>query len=63
MSEDILNNKNLHHDLMLLYKIKQTIFLQKDNVFKELFGFHALNYVLKYMHVLFLQYIKVHIRY
>ena len=48
----------------------QTIFLQQDNTFfyhrssfKELHDFHDLNNFLTFMHVLFLQYCKVHIRY
>ena len=48
----------------------QTNFLQKDDgtfyhqkSLRELLDFHTLNYVLTYMHVLFLWYCKAHIRY
>ena len=46
------------------------MFLQQDYViiyhqhsFKELLDFNTLSYALIYMHVLFIQYYKAHIRY
>ena len=69
MSENNLN-KSLHCDLMLFPYIMQTIFLQQDNAISchqysltELLDFHALNYVLTYMHVLFLRYYEAHTKY
>ena len=54
---------------MLFFLVMQALFLQQDNAvfqhqqsLRELLDFHALNYILTCMHVVFLQHFKVHVK-